>query len=227
MGCNDSKPLPELSEKDIARFWSHVDKTPGQGPHGECWGWKAGLNKGYGKFSIKGRTVLANRVALFLCTGLDPFPLLACHSCDWRPCCNGDHLWPGTQDANRKDAAMKGRTASGDCSGVCLHPERWLAARAIQRKNPELLNPARAALAAHPELRAHGERHGSRTHPERIVHGQDCHTAKLTEQQVIEIFSLLKEGHTSAELQKRFGVSSYPIYAILTGKSWKHIPRPT
>ena len=26
MGTNDSKPIPELSPKDIARFWSKVDK---------------------------------------------------------------------------------------------------------------------------------------------------------------------------------------------------------
>jgi hypothetical protein len=119
MARTDCKPLPPLSEKDIARFWSHVDK---RGPD-ECWPWTKGrFTSGYGSFYAgKHGALSANRVALFLATGDDPFPFLACHTCDWPPCCNGRHLFKGTASDNTRDAVSKGRwnPPSGD-----THPWR-------------------------------------------------------------------------------------------------------
>ncbi len=112
---NISKPLPPLSEKDIARFWSHVDR---RGPD-ECWPWKGGLHTmGYGKFSVGYRTLFVHRVALFLGSGIDPHPLQACHKCDYKPCCNCAHLFPGTQADNIADMITKGRAAGGEKHGM-------------------------------------------------------------------------------------------------------------
>ncbi len=132
MGCNDSKPLPPFSAKDIARFWSHVDK---RGPD-ECWPWKKGKKGRYGRFTVsrygEKRHLFAHRVAFFLCQGYDPFPLLACHSCDSRYpiddftygcCCNGAHLVAGTQAENQAHMAASGRGPLGDRNGNRLHPE--------------------------------------------------------------------------------------------------------
>lgn len=44
--------LPQLTKQDIERFWSKVDKTPGQGPQGECWEYKGARVRGYGVFKI-------------------------------------------------------------------------------------------------------------------------------------------------------------------------------
>jgi hypothetical protein len=41
-----ARPKPTLEE----RFWSKVDKTPGYGPSGDCWEWRAFVSKyGYGR----------------------------------------------------------------------------------------------------------------------------------------------------------------------------------
>ena len=106
MATNDCKPLPQLSEKDIARFWSKIDK---RGPD-ECWPWLGGtFTHGYGRFKAAGRDIKAPRIALFLNSGKDPFPLFACHSCDYPPCCNGRHIFPGTKVENMLDRDAKGR----------------------------------------------------------------------------------------------------------------------
>ncbi len=118
-----SKALLPLAAKDIARFWSKVDKTPGHGPYGDCWLWMpppgdAGYGQfGYGKVGIEYRNVKAHRIAYFLHYGEDPHPLLACHTCDFKLCCNGAHLFKGTSKDNGSDCAQKGRTASGEKQG--------------------------------------------------------------------------------------------------------------
>lgn len=136
MAHNDCKPLPELSEKDIKRFQSYVDKTPGQGPNGKCWTWTGERSKGgYGRFGYyqsngvagkKGKTIhlQAHRVAYFLKTGIDPYPLCALHVCDYPPCCNPDDITPGTHAQNQADKKAKGRAASGDRNASRLYPER-------------------------------------------------------------------------------------------------------
>lgn len=106
-------PLPPLSERDIERFQSKIDKSPGQGPTGECWAWTGSFfNSGYGAFHIwpygKIITLKAVRVAYFLEHAKDPYPLNILHGCDWPPCCR--HLRTGTQAENIAEAAHKHRS---------------------------------------------------------------------------------------------------------------------
>lgn len=108
------KPLPEISQRAAARFWSHVDQ---RGPT-ECWPWKITRFKdGYGSFSLGGRTVLAHRVAFQLSDGrtTDAAPFVL-HDCDYKPCCNPAHLFAGTHSRNMQDMVdrVRGPYAKGE-----------------------------------------------------------------------------------------------------------------
>lgn len=122
MPMADCKPLPPLSEKDIKRFWS---KVAVQRPD-DCWLWTAATANGYGYFWAYDNNVRAHKVALFLKTGIDPFPSEVCHACDKRyaigdltnrRCCNPFHLFPGTRQDNHADMVAKNRQAFGKRHG--------------------------------------------------------------------------------------------------------------
>ncbi len=104
-----SKPnpiLPALSIRAVELFWSKVKK----GAPGECWPWIASVHRtGYGNWGWRGRRFSAHVIAKFIDTGIWPAPLLTCHSCDNRSCCNPSHLFIGSESANARDALVKGR----------------------------------------------------------------------------------------------------------------------
>lgn len=125
-------PQPNLSAAQIAQFWSKVDRSPGQGPKGDCWEWKGYQLPGqwnYGKVyfrSIVRTSFLAHRVAFFLSTNIWPTNDCVMHSCDNPPCCNPAHLSEGTFVDNGQDASHKGRSAFGDRNGARLYPGRMI-----------------------------------------------------------------------------------------------------
>ena len=54
--------------------------------------------------------------------------------------------------------------------------------------------------------------------------GTRCHTAKLTESQVIEIRRLLANGESKLKVSKTFGVGHTAIRGIASGVTWRHVP---
>ena len=103
------KPIPALSQKDTDRFWSKVNKAPGQGPQGDCWQWTGTLINGYADFRMPSAHFHASRIAYFLATGEDPGDLWACHTCDNPLCVRDEHLFKGTPRDNTHDSMRKGR----------------------------------------------------------------------------------------------------------------------
>ena len=170
-------PIPTLTIEQIARFWSCVKI----GTKDECWPWVGIPGKGrprtrfdtHPKTSICGKPLLgASRVAYFIATAVDPGQLLICHSCDNPPCCNPNHLFPGTYSANVRDSVAKGR-----------HPGRPPVMRGSA-------NPA----------------------------------ARLVEQDVLEMRRLYAEGKVSyPDLARRFNISLYAAWAVVTRRTWKHL----
>ena len=99
----------------VDRFWGHVDKTPGNGPKGECWLWLAYRTKdGYGQLAFGDLTTTAQRVSFELVHGPLGNNYVDCvlHECDNPPCVNPDHLFLGSRKDNIVDMTEKGRLAS-------------------------------------------------------------------------------------------------------------------
>ncbi len=119
---------PELTQKDIERFWSHVNISPNLD---DCWEWqRKRMEDGYGHFTLriaKGRTrhLVAPRVAFFLSRQFWP-PLFVLHHCDNPPCCNPSHLFMGDTKINMEDAKAKGRLPRGVNHHTKKHPEKIL-----------------------------------------------------------------------------------------------------
>lgn len=92
-------------------FWTHVDKTPGHGPNGDCWIWTAAKNRaGYGvAHATTGANLLAHRGAYSSCVGDIPSGFHVCHHCDNPACVRPDHLFLGTDKDNVDDMVSKGR----------------------------------------------------------------------------------------------------------------------
>lgn len=82
---------PELTVRDLTRFWSLVDK---QGPD-DCWNWLGACVSGYGKF-ITGLGWCLD--ARYIAVGSTRYDLLAWHRCHNKRCCNPNHIQVGTRE---------------------------------------------------------------------------------------------------------------------------------
>lgn len=131
---------PKHKPTTLERFWSFVDKTEGQGPHGTCWTWKGEMHTrgNYGLFHLgtKDGKRIRVRAARWIYEQIHgPLgKLFACHSCDFPPCVRPDHIEPGDQWKNMGDAAKRGRVRFGMNHHNCkLSDEDVLAIRADTR----------------------------------------------------------------------------------------------
>lgn len=248
---NKPLPLPRLSDSDVARFWSKVDR---RGPD-ECWPWLAGtFRDGYGNFKAARRGLKAPRVAFFLHHGRDADALLVCHTCDNPACCNGAHLYDGTNRDNIGDAKERGRlnTACGPKHGSRTQPE--------SRARGERVGSAKITAADAVEIRrlyVEGESqpviadrfHVTREAVSRIITGKNwrhviapgepiclsdrerhgkkgasAYQAKLTEADVLEIRRIHSESRVPLrETARKFGVSLGAIRFILIRRTWAHL----
>lgn len=105
------KPIPIITQQVEDRFWSRIDKSPGQGPDGDCWQWIGTLAPdGYPKMiRIAGQRYRVGQVSLYV-SGKQPLPdkPWALHSCDNPTCARPDHLRWGSLQENIADACERG-----------------------------------------------------------------------------------------------------------------------
>lgn len=149
-----ARPIPELTEKDKARFFKKTSPLNEAG----CIHWNAALGGGYGHFSIRGQCYGAHRVAWVIRYGSIPVDRIIRHTCDHPSCVNPDHMLLGTDVDNMRDRDSRGRTVNirGDAH--------------YSRQRPEVL--------------ARGERHGSHVKPWTVTRGEKHKLARLNPDQV-------------------------------------------
>lgn len=107
MAIVQSSILPHI---DPIAFWSHVKRCR-HGMHCRrcCWPWRLIPPGRYGQIRIAGQRYLVHHVALELTDGALLLPgVFVCHTCDYSPCCNPHHLYPGTDTDNKRDMGMHG-----------------------------------------------------------------------------------------------------------------------
>lgn len=212
-----------------ARLALHTEHTTNN------WRWTAAIGRGgYGLLTVytpKKRSVKAHIVAWFIATGEWPKPgELVCHDCpggDTPNCIRNDgpettytvagvsyrkvgHLWLGNARANVADRDAKGRTATGDRTGLRKHPER--AARGD-----------RHGSRTHPGAVPRGDRNGARTHPETRRRGERNPHATFTEADVRNIRARYATGAPPTVIARDYNRPLSGIMHIVKRRSWKHI----
>ncbi len=120
-----------ITPKDRQRFWRKVNFDGPLFQDLPCWIWRGSMHKdGYGHIKIKGKMLLAHRIAWMLTryAGLDSFPkgLELDHLCRVRECVNPLHMELVTHSENilrgnspqainaRKLQCKRGHPLSGD-----------------------------------------------------------------------------------------------------------------
>jgi hypothetical protein len=110
-------PIAEKTDADYAAYWKSKCVVTATG----CWEWQGQLMKGpphkngptclgYAESCYRRKHCRVSRIMLGFKLGR---PLTkderACHTCDYTPCINPDHLWLGDDKANMQDAGKKKR----------------------------------------------------------------------------------------------------------------------
>lgn len=121
----------------VTRLWARVKKA---GPT-DCWLWEGSKDKqGYGLIGDENRVLrMAHRVAYEDIKGPLPAGVILRHTCDNPPCCNPDHLLPGTHADNMNDMVSRGRSMRGEKNRLAkLTAADVVAIRADTRRQVEI-----------------------------------------------------------------------------------------
>lgn len=84
-------------------------------------------------------------------------------------------------------------------------------------------HPENESHAARTGLKATGERHSSRTRPERVPRGSRHGNAVLSEALVREIRCRIAAGEQPPAIARQLGVGRMTVYNVHYGRTWKHV----
>lgn len=210
----------------IDHLWERIDV----GEPDECWEWKLSrTSNGYGQVTFKQEHYIVHRTLFILLNGYAP-PVVR-HSCDNPPCCNPDHLLPGTQADNVRDMHERGRARSRS-----LHGSENPRAKIDEDQAAEILRLLHLGQNAMQVARTlgvkagvvHAIRAGAWSHVDRsglsiprgVISGETHPSSKITDEQVEEIRRLVGEGTRSQrEIALMFGIGQQQVSRIARGQS--------
>lgn len=137
-------------------------------------------------------------------------------------------LWTGSiQKSNGygviNESGMKGRRWYAHRYSYTLHHGDIPAGMIVCHRcdNPPCVNPAHLFLG---DWKTNMVDAASKA---RMTHGEDCHSAHLTEEKVKELRARwLSGGCTYKGLAREYGVYDQAIKYAITGRTWKHVPFP-
>lgn len=220
-------------ERAQRQFMSHVNKG---GPN-ECWPWTGAICAGYGAVNYKGKQMRAHRAAYLLFVGPITQGLDARHTCDNRPCVNWEsHIIPGTRRQNIQDMIERGRRHDTAGSG---HGRTHLTDNQVIRiLMAEPTEGYRRRLAEEfgiSVMNVHQIRNGNtwkhlrpdipRVSERRSRPGASNPWAKLTDEEVVDIFTHHRGYGVIKQLAHKYDVDSSTIQRIRSGDCWQEVTK--
>lgn len=96
----------------------------------KCWEWRGYKQKGYGRFLLNGKKILAHRASFIIFFGKIKNGMYICHKCDNPSCVNPNHLYAGTPKQNALDSLYRNRNymKKGD-----LNPRAKLNSKVVKK----------------------------------------------------------------------------------------------
>ena len=187
-----------------------------------CWEWTGGRSHDYGQLRIHAVygpwPVYAHRIAYVLNHGQIVDGMSVLHRCDNPPCVNPEHLFMGTQAANMRDMAAKGRSCLGEHNGQAKLSDEDV--RNI-RAETGMLQQELAAKYGISDTQVSRLLRGTRRSDRllRTTHGN----AKMTEDNVRAIYALRDAGMGYDRISVQLGFHRITIRDAAVGKSWKRL----
>lgn len=222
-----------LEGKDHDRFWSKVDR---RGPE-DCWPWLAGLNNGYGRFSLRGKGQLAHRIAYATEVKQIRAGERVWHGCDLEICCNPKHLYLAS-DAERIIERFWSKVDRGDADSCWLwtaaahefgygkfslvgseigaHRFAWTITNGRIPEGQQVCHSCDTPACVRPEhlfLGTAADNVADMVQKGRNALGENNGNSRLSDEQADEVFERYMAGGISQpELAKQYGVSQAAIW---------------
>ena len=222
-----------------------------------CWNWKGScFPAGYGYFKCKAlnhNPMTASRASWLIHKGpIESGSIQVCHACDNRKCCNPDHLFLGTHQANTDDCIAKKRHSHGvkrpqaKLTDEIVSQILWLNkhygwgyVRLAQqydysKTGCQLIIAGNSWKHVSREEFSQEVRDAARVVFESYVapshvhpsYGKNNAASKLTEDDVVQMRRLRAEGQTVADIARQFNITVPTAHNAVTLRTWSQVKTP-
>lgn len=192
-------------------------------PNSGCWLWLGAIStKDYGSIYFNKKMNPAPRISYAAYYGDIPEGMSVCHRCDTPACVNPEHLFLGTPKENTADALKKGRLVVGERSPLAKLTDDQATAIFYDQRPHRLISAnfnishgVIERIKAGSIWKHLGLKKTNTDQPER-----DKHRKKLSEPQVIKIFS---DPRVQTTIAMDYGVSRSTVEGIKSGRIWSRL----